>query len=47
MDLIRISSHVGIQGNERADVLANERSISGALFQDQAGLINVAQGLDC
>jgi hypothetical protein len=32
---------VGIQGNERADVLANEGSISGTLFQDQAGLITV------
>jgi hypothetical protein len=29
---------VGIQGKERADVLANERSTSGTLFQDQAGL---------
>jgi hypothetical protein len=33
--------HVGIQGNERADVLANEGSMSGALFQDQAGLTTV------
>jgi hypothetical protein len=33
-----IPSHVGIQGNERADVLANEGSISGTSFQDQAGL---------
>jgi hypothetical protein len=29
-----IPSHVGIQGNERADVLGNEGSISGTLFQD-------------
>jgi hypothetical protein len=32
---------VGIQGNERADVLANEGSISGTLFQDQAELSTV------
>jgi hypothetical protein len=32
---------VGIQGNERAVVLANEGSISGFLFQDQAGLTTV------
>jgi hypothetical protein len=32
---------VGIQRNERADVLANERSISGTLFQDQARLNTV------
>jgi hypothetical protein len=28
-------------GNERADILANEGSISGTLFQDQAGLTSV------
>jgi hypothetical protein len=32
---------VGILGNERADVLANEGSISGTLSQDQAGLTTV------
>jgi hypothetical protein len=32
---------VGIQGNERADVLANEGSIHGTLFEDQAGLTTV------
>jgi hypothetical protein len=32
---------VGIQGNERADVLAYEGSISGTLFQDQAELTTV------
>jgi ribonuclease HI len=31
-----IPSHVGIQENERADVLANEGSISRTLFQGQA-----------
>jgi hypothetical protein len=36
-----IPSHVGTQGNERAGVLANERSICGTLFQDQAGLTTV------
>jgi hypothetical protein len=36
-----IPSHVGIQENERADILANERSISGNLFQDRAGLTTV------
>jgi hypothetical protein len=36
-----ISSHVGIQGNELADILANKGSISGTLFQDQAGLTTV------
>jgi hypothetical protein len=32
---------VNFQGNERADVLTNEGSISGTLFQDQAGLTTV------
>jgi hypothetical protein len=32
---------VGILGNERADVLANEGSFSGTLFQDQAELTTV------
>jgi hypothetical protein len=32
--LMWMPSHVGIQGNERTDVLTNERSISGTLFQD-------------
>jgi hypothetical protein len=36
-----ISSHVGIQGNELVDILANEGSIFGVLFQDQAGLTTV------
>jgi hypothetical protein len=35
------SSHVSIQGNERADILAKEGSTSGTLFQDQAGLTTV------
>jgi hypothetical protein len=39
--LMLIPSYVGIQGNERADVLGNEGSISGTLFQDQAGLTTV------
>jgi hypothetical protein len=38
ISLMWIPSHVGIQGNERADILAKEGSTSGALFQDQAGL---------
>jgi hypothetical protein len=32
---------MGIQENERADVLANEGSISRTLLQDQAGLTTV------
>jgi hypothetical protein len=32
---------VDIQGNERADVLANEESIFETLFQNQAGLTTV------
>jgi hypothetical protein len=39
--LMWIPSHVGIPENERADVLANEGSISGTLFQDQAGFTTV------
>jgi hypothetical protein len=39
--MIWISSLKNIQGNERTDVLANEGSIFGALFQNQAGLITV------
>jgi hypothetical protein len=49
-----IPFHVGIQGNKQADVLANESSISGNLFQDQAELttethltFTLAHGLDC
>jgi hypothetical protein len=38
ISLMWISSHVGIQGNEPADILAKEGSTSGILFQDQAGL---------
>jgi hypothetical protein len=34
-----IPSHDGIQGNNRADVLAKEGPISETLFHDQAGLI--------
>jgi hypothetical protein len=41
ISLMWIPSHVGIQGNKRADVLANEVPISGTLFQDQAGLTTV------
>jgi hypothetical protein len=36
-----IPSHVGIHRNERADILANERSTSGTLFQEQARLTTV------
>jgi hypothetical protein len=36
-----ISSHVDIQGNERADILAKEGSTSGTFFQYQAGLTTV------
>jgi hypothetical protein len=39
--LMWIPSHMGIQGNKRANVLANEGSIFGTLFQDQAGLTTV------
>jgi hypothetical protein len=38
--LMWIPSHVSIQGNER-DVLANEGSTSGTLYQDQTGLTTV------
>jgi hypothetical protein len=38
---MQIPSHVGIQGNERADILTNEGSISGTLFQDRAGLTTI------
>jgi hypothetical protein len=41
VDSISSPSHVGTQGNERADVLANEGSISGTLFLNQAGLTTV------
>jgi hypothetical protein len=41
LSLMWISSHVGIQGDERADILANEGSISGTLFQDRTGLTTV------
>jgi hypothetical protein len=41
ISLMWIPSHVGIQGNKRADVLANEGSIFGTLFQYQAGLTTV------
>jgi hypothetical protein len=41
ISLMWIPSHVGIQGNERADILAKEGSTSGTLFQDQAGLTTV------
>jgi hypothetical protein len=32
---------MGIQGKERADILAKEGSTAGTLFQDQAGLTTV------
>jgi hypothetical protein len=35
------SQNLGIQGNERADVLANEGPIFVILFQDQARLTTV------
>jgi hypothetical protein len=41
ISLMFIPSHVGIQGNERADILAKEGSTSGTLFQDQIGLTTV------
>jgi ribonuclease HI len=41
ISLMWIPSHVGIQGNKRADKLANEGSTSGTLFQDQTGLTTV------
>jgi ribonuclease HI len=41
ISLMWIPSHVGIQGNERPDILAKEGSTSGTLFQDQAGLNTV------
>jgi hypothetical protein len=36
-----IPSYVGIRGNKRADVLANEGSFFGTLFQNQARLTTV------
>jgi hypothetical protein len=46
-----ILSHVSIQENERADILASEGSISGTLFQDQAELTTLntsdIHGRDC
>jgi hypothetical protein len=41
ISLMWTPSHVGIQGNERANILAKEGSTSGTLFQDQAGLTTV------
>jgi hypothetical protein len=41
ISLMWIPIHVSIQGNERADKLANAGSISGTLFQDRAGLTTV------
>jgi hypothetical protein len=41
ISLMWIPSHVGIKGNERADILANEGSILGTLFQDQPGMTTV------
>jgi hypothetical protein len=39
--LMWIPIQVNIQGNERADKLVNEGSISGTLFEDWAGLTTV------
>jgi hypothetical protein len=41
ISLMWIPSHVSIQGKEKADLLANEVSISGTLFQNQTGLTTV------
>jgi ribonuclease HI len=41
ISLMWIPSHGCIQENERTDILANEGSVSAALFQDQAGLTTV------
>jgi hypothetical protein len=41
ISLMWTPSHVGIQRNEQADVLANEGSVTGNLFQDQAVLTTV------
>jgi ribonuclease HI len=46
MMYVWIPFHVSIQGNKRADVLANEGSTSGTLFQDQAGLTTVNKSAD-
>jgi hypothetical protein len=41
ISLMWIPSYMGIQGKERADILAKEGLTAGTLFQDQVGLTTV------